>query len=85
MEDDINHDGCTDECGDRVDGQVAVEARQSCDEVAEQRQVHADGCCGRQQHEVIAGVIGEPGQVWNCQPDEGDGTAESSDDSHQKT
>ena len=74
------HDRRANQCRDRVDGQVAFEGGQACDEVAEQGQVHAkEGRSGDEQL-VVAALEEETCDVRHGQAQEGDGTAKRRDE-----
>ena len=75
VEDHPQHDGCANQCRDRVDGQVAFEGGQACDEVAEQGQVHAEEGRGRDEQLVVAALEKETRDVRHGQTQEGDGAA----------
>ena len=49
VEDHPKHYRRANQCRDRVDGQVAFEGGQACDEVAEQGQIHAEEGRGRDE------------------------------------
>ena len=74
------HDGRTDECCDRVDGQVAFEGGQACDEVAEQGQIHAEEGRGGDEQLVVAAAEQETRDMRHSQAQEGDGPAERRDE-----
>ena len=74
------HDRRTNQCRDRVDGQVAFEGGQTCDEVAEQGQVHAEKGRGRDEQLVVAAAEQESGDVWHGQAQEGNGTTKRRDE-----
>ena len=65
MEDNPKHNRRANKCRDRVDGQVAFERGQTCDEVAEQSQIHADESCGRYKQLVVAALEEETRDVWH--------------------
>ena len=64
VEDDPKHDRRANQCSDRVDGQVAFERGQACDEVAEQGQIHAEEGRGWDQQLVVAAAEQESCDVW---------------------
>ena len=72
VEDDPKHDRRTNQCRDRVDGQVAFEGGQACDEVAEQGQVHAEEGRGGDEQLVIAAAEEEACDVGYGQAQKGD-------------
>ena len=80
VEDNPKHDGCADERCDRVDGQVAFEGGQACDEVAEQSQIHADEGSGRDEQFVVAALEQEPSDMRHGQAQEGDGPTDCRDE-----
>ena len=80
VEDHPQHDRCADECRDRVDGQVAFERGQACDEVAEQGQVHAEEGRGGDEQLVVAAAEEETRDVWHRQAQEGDGATKRRDE-----
>ena len=80
MEDHPKHDRRANQCCDRVDGQVAFEGGQACDEVAEQGQVHAEEGRGRDEQLVVAATEKESCDVWHGQAQEGDGTTKRRDE-----
>ena len=67
VEDHPKHDGCTNQCRDRVDGQVAFEGGQTCDEVAEQGQIHAEEGRGGDEQLMVAAAEEESCDVWHGQ------------------
>jgi len=79
VEDHPKHDWCANQCRDRVDGQVAFEGGQACDEVAEQGQVHAEEGRSRNEQFVVAAAEEETCDVWYGQAQEGDGTTKRRD------
>ena len=79
VEDDPKHDGCADERRDRVDGQVAFERGQTCDEVTEQSQVHADEGRGWDEQFVVATLEQEPRDMWHGQAQESNRPAKRRD------
>ena len=74
------HDRRTNQCRDRVDGQVAFEGGQTCDEVTEQGQIHAEEGRGWDEQLVVAAAEEESCDVRHGQAQEGDGTAERRDE-----
>ena len=80
MEDHPKHDRRANQCGNRVDGQVAFEGGQPCDEVAEQGQVHAEEGRGWDEQFVVAATEEETRDMRHGQAQEGDGTAERRDE-----
>ncbi len=74
------HDRCTNQCRDRVDGQVAFEGGQPRDEVAEQGQVHAEEGRGGDEQLMVAAAEEETRDMRHSQAQEGDGTAERRDE-----
>ena len=79
------HDRRANQCRDRVDGQVAFEGGQTCNEVAEQGQVHAEEGCGWDEQLVVAAAEEEACDVGHGQAQEGDGTAECRDEGGEET
>ena len=80
VEDHPKYDGRADECRDGVDGQVAFEGGQACDEVAEQGQVHAKEGRGGDEQLVVAAAEEETRGMRHGQTQEGDGTAKRRDE-----
>ena len=80
VKDNPKHDGRANECRDWIDGQIAFEWGQACDEVAEQSQIHADEGRGGDEQFMIAAAEQESGDVRHSQTQEGDGTAERRDE-----
>ena len=80
VEDDPQHDGRANQCRDRVDGQVAFEGWQSCDEVAEQGKVHAEEGRGGDEQLVVAATEEEACDVRHGQTQEGDRATERRDE-----
>ena len=80
VEDDPKHDRRANQCRDRVDGQVAFEGGQTCDEVAEQGQVHAKEGRGRDEQLVVAAAEEETCDVRHGQAQKGNGTAKRRDE-----
>ena len=80
VKDHPKHDGRTNQCRDRVDGQVAFEGGQPCDEVAEQGQVHAEEGRSWDEQLVVAAAEQETGDVRHGQAQEGDGAAKRRDE-----
>ena len=80
MEDHPKHDGRTNQCRDRVDGQVAFKRGQACDEVAEQGQIHAEEGRGGDEQLVVAAAEEETRDMRHSQAQEGDGAAERRDE-----
>ena len=80
MEDHPKHDRRANQCRDRVDGQIAFERGQACDEVAEQGQVHAEEGRGWDEQLVVAAAEQESSDVWHSQAQEGDGATERRDE-----
>ncbi len=80
VEDHPKHDRRANQCRDRVDGQVAFEGGQACDEVAEQGQVHAEEGRGGDEQLVVAALEEETCDVRHGQTQEGDGTAKRCDE-----
>ena len=74
------HDRRANQCRDRVDGQVAFKRGQTCDEVAEQGQVHAEEGRGRDEQLVVAAAEEETRDMRHGQAQEGDGAAERRDE-----
>ena len=74
------HDRRANQCRDRVDGQVAFEGGQACDEVAEQGQVHAEEGRGWDEQLVVAAAEEEACDVGHSQAQEGDGATECRDE-----
>ena len=67
MEDHPKHDRRANQCRDRVNGQVAFEGGQACDEVAEQGQIHAEEGRGGDEQLVVAAAEEETRDVGHCQ------------------
>ena len=85
VEDHPQHDRRTNQCRDRVDGQVAFEGGQTCDEVAEQGQVHAEEGRGRDEQLVVAAAEEEACNMRHGQTQEGNGTTERRDEGGEET
>ena len=80
VEDHPKHYRLANQCRDRVDGQVAFEGGQACDEVAEQGQIHAEEGRGRDEQLVVAAAEQETRDMRHSQAQEGDGPAERRDE-----
>ena len=79
MEDNPQHNRCTNKRRNRVDGQVAFERGQTSDEVAEQGQIHADEGCGGDEQFVVATLEQEPRDMWHGQAQESNRPAKRRD------
>ena len=85
MENNPKHDRRTNQCRDRVDGQVAFKRRQTRDEVAEQGQVHAKEGRGGDEQFVVAALEEETRDMRHGQAQEGDGAAERRDECREES
>ena len=80
VEDYPKHDRRTNQSRDRVDGQVAFEGGQACDEVAEQGQVHAEEGRGGDKQFVVAAAEQESCDMRHGQAQESNGTTKRRDE-----
>ena len=72
VEDDPQHDRRTNQCRDRVDGQVAFKRWQPRYEVAKQSQIHSEEGRGGDEQLVVAAAKQEPRDVRHGQTQKGD-------------
>ena len=73
------------QCRDGVDGQVAFEGGQPCDEVAEQGQIHAEEGRGRNEQLMVAAAEEDTRDMRHGQTQEGNGTTERRDEGGEET